>query len=180
MENSSYKKTIEPALLYGGIIGGVSVLHSIILYTLDASFSVYAQVSGYLMPIILISVVLYLYRNEYRGGYMTYSQSLGAGSLFMVVAGIIVAVYMFIFLKYLDPDYIKLVVQMQEEKLIAKGMDEAMIEQSMEFTEKMRSAGAMAVMAFLFTAFFGVIITLIVSIFLKKEPKDPFAAVEEN
>jgi len=41
MANNSYKKTFEPALLYGAITGGAIILHSIILYTLDASFSGY-------------------------------------------------------------------------------------------------------------------------------------------
>ncbi len=177
MSNTSYKRTIEPALLYGGIVGGAIVLHSIILYTLDASFSTYSQIMGYLLPIILIAIVLYLFRNEYLGGIMTYSQGLGMGALIMVVAGVISAVYMYIFLNYLDPDFMKVVFQQQEEKMLEKGMDEAMIEQAMEMTSKMRSPVVMTVMSFLGTAIMGVIYSAIVSIFLKKEPKDPFAAV---
>ncbi len=177
MSNTSYKKTFEPALLYGGITGGAIVLHSIILYILDASFSTYSEISVYLLPAALLTLVLYLYRNEYLNRSMTYSQSLGMGSLIMVVAGIIGAVYMYIFLKYLDPGFINLVIQVQEEKMIAKGMDEAMIEQAMAFTEKMRSVGVMTIMSFISTAFMGFIYSLIVSIFLKKELKDPFASV---
>jgi hypothetical protein len=180
MSNTSYKKTFEPALLYGGITGGAIILHSIILYTLNASFSVYAQVTGYLLPIALITLVLYLYRKEYLGGYMTYTQGLGMGSLIMVIAGIIGAVYMFIFLKYIDPGFIKVVFQMQEDKMLEKGMDEAAIEQAMAFTEKMRSVGVMTAVSFISTAFMGFVFSAIVSIFLKKEPKDPFAAVEEK
>jgi hypothetical protein len=36
----------------------------------------------------------------------------------------------------------------------------------------------MTAMSFFSTAFMGVILSAIVSIFLKKEPKDPFAAVQ--
>jgi len=43
----------------------------------------------------------------------------------------------------------------------------------------MRSVGAMTIMGFLSTALMGFIFSLIISIFLKKEPKDPFAAVNE-
>jgi len=179
MANNSYKKTFEPALLYGAITGGAIILHSIILYTLDASFSGYSKVMGYLLPAVLLAVVLFLYRKEYLGGSMTYSQSLGMGTLIMVVAGIISAIYMFIFMKYLDPDFIKLIVQVQEEEMLKRGMDEAAIEQAMEFTSKMRSVGVMTIMSFLSTAFMGFIFSLIISIFLKKEPKDPFAAVTE-
>jgi len=177
MANSTFKKTFEPAFLYGGITGGVIVLHSIILYSLDISFSVYAQIMGYVLPVILLFLVLLLYRKEYLGGIMTYSQSLGMGVLIMVVAGIIGGVYTYIFMKYIDPEFIKVIVQMQEEKMIEKGMDEATIEKAMEFTEKMRSVGAITILGFVSSTFMGAVLSAILSIFLKKEPKDPFAAV---
>jgi hypothetical protein len=180
MSNNAYKKTIEPALLYGGITGGAILLHSVVLYALDASFSVYAQIMGYILPIALLYLVLSLYRKEKMGGIMSYTQSLGMGSLIMVVAGIISAVYMYVFIKYIDPNFINVMMQMQENKMLEKGMDEATIEKAMEFTSKMRSVGFMTIMAFVWTAFMGVIFSAIVSIFLKKEPKDPFAAVEEK
>jgi hypothetical protein len=180
MANNIYKKTIEPALLYGGITGGAILLHSVVLYAMDASFSGYSVISGYVLPAGLIFLVLYLYRKEYLGGAMSYSQGLGMGTLLMVVAGIISAIYTYVFIKYIDPDFVKLVVQMQEEKLIAKGMDDATIEQAMSFTEKFRSLGFMTIGSFFNSVFMGAIISAIVSIFLKKEPKDPFAAVEEK
>jgi hypothetical protein len=180
MANSTYKQTFEPALLYGGITGGAILLHSVLLYALDASFSGYSQVAAYILPLALISLVLFLYRKEYRGGYMSYSQSLGMGTLIMVVAGIISAVYMYIFIKYIDPDFVKVIIQMQEDKMLAKGMDEATIEQAMSFTEKFKSAGFMAFSGFFSSVIMGVIISAIVSIFLKKENKNPFAAVEEK
>ena len=178
MANNTYKKTFEPALLYGGITGGVILLHSVILYTMDATFSVYAQVAAYILPVAMITIVLYMYRKEYRGGVMSYSQGLGMGTLLMVVAGIISAVYTYILIKYIDPDFVKVIIQMQEDKMLAKGMDEATIEQAMSFTEKFKSPGFMAFSSFFGSVIMGVIISAIVSIFLKKEPKDPFAAVE--
>jgi len=180
MSNNSYKNTIEPALLYGGITGGAILLHSVVLYALDASFSIYSQIMGYLLPIALLVLVLSMYRKEKLNGVMSYSQSFIMGSLTMVVAGVISAIYMFVFIKYIDPDFVNVMMQMQEDKMLEKGMDEAAIEQAMDFTSKMRSVGFLTVMAFVGTAFMGVIFSAIVSIFLKKESKDPFAGVAEN
>jgi len=179
MANNTYKTTFEPALLYGGITGGAILLHSVILYALDASFSTYAKIAGYILPVALISLVLYLYRKEYRGGVMSYSQGLGMGTLLMVVAGIISAVYMYIFMKYIDPDFVKVIAQMSEDAMLKKGMDEATIEQAMSFTEKFRSPIFMTITSFFSTVIMGAIISALVSIFLKKEPKDPFAGVAE-
>jgi hypothetical protein len=177
MANNSYKNTFEPALLYGGITGGAILLHSVVLYALDASFSVYAQITGYILPIVLLVLVLSMYRKEKLGGIMTYSQSFGMGALVMVVAGVISAIYMYVFIKYIDPNFINVMMQMQEDKMLEKGLDEAAIEQAMEFTSKMRSVGFLTIMSFVGTAFMGVVFSAIVSIFLKKEPKDPFATV---
>lgn len=177
MANNTFKKTFEPALLYGGIIGGVVILHSVILYALDATFSVYAQVSGYILPFALFFLMLFLYRREYLGGIMKYSQGFGMGTLIAVVAGIIGTAYMFVFMKYIDPDFIKTVVQMQEDKMLEKGLDEAAIEQAMSFTEKFRSVGFMTISSFFGSVIMGAIFSAIACIFLKKEPKDPFAAV---
>jgi hypothetical protein len=180
MANNTYKITIEPALLYGAITGGALVLHSVILYALDASFSTFAKVSGYVVPIAIIFLVLYMYRKEYRGGFMSYSQGLGMGTLIMVVAGLISAVYTFIFMKYIDPDFVKQIAQISEDAMLEKGMDEATIEQAMAFTEKFRSVGFMTIMSLVSSAIMGLVISAIVSIFLKKENTNPFAEVVEK
>jgi hypothetical protein len=179
MAKITYKNTFEPGLLYGGIAGGFSVLHSIVLYTLDASFSVYANVSTYVLPVIILFVMLYLYRNEYGKGTMSYSDGLGMGTLIMSIAGIIGAIYAFIFMKYIDPGFMQMAMQIQEDKMLAKGMDEATIERSMEMTAKLRTPGVILIFAILTSAFFGFVLSLIVSAFLKKEPQDPFAEVKQ-
>lgn len=178
MSNSSFKSTLEPALLYGAIVGGVGILHSIVLYAMDASFSTFSQFSGVILPILTLTYVLYLYRKEQMGGIVSYSQSLGMGALIMVVAGVISAIYTYIHIKYIDTDFLNAMGRMQEEQMLEKGLDEAAIEQAMEFTSKMRSTGVFVFTAFFGSAFMGVIYSAIISIFLKKAPADPFASVE--
>ncbi len=178
MAKLTYKNTLEPGLLYGGILGGITVLHSIILYTLDATFSGYAKWGGNLLPIVVLVIALYMYRNEYLKGVMSYSQGLGMGTLIMVIGGIIGMAYSYVFVKYIDPDFINQMVQAQEEAMLQKGMDEASIERAMEFTEKLRSPGVLAIVGLISMLFYGFIASLVISAFLKKEPKDPFAEVK--
>lgn len=178
MSNNTFKSKLEPALLYGAIVGGVSIVLSIILYAMDASFAVAGQIAGAIVTIGILTYVLYLYRKEHMAGAMTYSQSLGMGVLIMIVAGIISAIYMYIHIKYIDTEFLNTMTRMQEEKMLEQGLDEAAIEQAMEFTSKMRGLGFTVVSAFIGSIFMGAIFSAIISIFLKKEPKDPFASVE--
>jgi len=178
MSNNSFKSKLEPALLYGAIVGGVSIVHSIVLFAMDASFSVFSQFSGIIVPFAILTYVLYLYRKEQMGGAMTYSQSFGMGALIIVVAGIIGAIYTYIHIEYIDTEFINTMVRMQEEKMLESGMDEAAIEQALEFSSKMRGTGFMVGSALIGSIFMGVIFSAIISIFLKKEPKDPFASVQ--
>lgn len=178
MSNDTFKSKLEPALLYGAIVGGVIILQSIVLFAMDASFSVFSQISGFLLPALLLAYVLYLYRKEHMAGSMTYSQSIGMGVLISVVSGIIGSIYMYIHIKYIDTEFLNNMVRMQEEKMLEKGLDEAAIEQAMEFTAKMRGTGFMVISSLIGSIFMGTIYSAIISIFLKKEPKDPFASVE--
>jgi len=177
MAKNTYKEIIEPSLVYGGIIGGVILLHTVILLILKASFSTYAQIAGNLLPIILMAWALYAYRKEYLGGYMSYSKGLGMGVMFSIVSAIIGTIYFIILVKWIDPTYMEQVNMFAEEKMLKKGMSEDIIEQSMEMTARFRTIGFTAVSSFFGGIIMGAIYSAIIMIFMKKESRDPFANV---
>ena len=178
MAKNTYKEVIEPSLIYGGIIGGVILLHTVVLHIMNATFSTYSIVMGYILPIGLYTYALYTYRKEYLGDVMTYSKGLGMGVMFSVVYAMISTGYLIVLVKLIDPNYLELVKQMAEEKMLKKGLNEEAIEQTMEMSERFRSLGFMTIAGFLGITLMGTIYSLIIMIFLKKEPKDPFANVE--
>jgi uncharacterized membrane protein len=100
------------------------------------------------------------------------------GVLFSVVYAVITTAYLIILIKFIDPNYMELVRQMTEEKLLKKGLSEDVIEQAMEMDERFRTLGFMSIAGFFGSIFFGTIFSLVIMIFLKKESKDPFANVE--
>ena len=178
MAKNTYKEVIEPSLIYGGIIGGVILLHSVVLHIMNATFSTYGQVMAYLLPIGLLTYALYTYRKEYLGDAMPYSRGLGMGVLFSVVYAMISTAYLIVLVKFIDPNYLELVRQMAEEKMLKKGLNEEAIEQTMEMSERFRSLGFMTIAGFFGIIFMGTVYSLIIMIFLKKEPKDPFVNVD--
>ncbi len=178
MAKNTYKELIEPSLIYGGIIGGIILIHSFILQIMNANFSTYASVMGIILPVGLLSYCLYSYRKEYLGGIMTYSKGLGMGVMFSIVYAIIGTAYLIILIKAIDPNYLELAKQAYEEKLLNKGYSEDIIEKTMEFQKRFMTFGFMTIAGFFGTIFMGTIFSIIIMIFLKKEPNDPFASVE--
>ena len=178
MAKDTYKNVIEPSLIYGGIIGGIILLHSVVLHIMNASFSTYAQIMAYVLPVGLLTYALHAYRKEYLGGIMPYSKGVGMGVRFSIVNAVIGIAYLIILIKFIDPNYLELINQIAEEKMLQKGLSEEVIEKAMEMTERFRDLAFLSITGFIGSIFMGTIYSLIIMIFLKKEPEDPFASVE--
>jgi hypothetical protein len=58
---------------------------------------------------------------------------------------------------------------LSEEAMVKKGLPQAAIDTGMAFTAKIMKPGIMAIFTIFGSMFFGVIYTLLVSIFIKKE-----------
>lgn len=169
MENkkvSVWKGVMNPAIMLGFAL----IIFSLILYFFDQTFN---KTLGYVsILIIIIGVVLGIksFRNESRGGILSYGQAVGAGTIIGLYAGIIGAIFTFLLYKLIDPDLMEKMYTFMEEQMIEKGnIPEEMIEQSMEVTKKIMSPLVISLGVIFNYVFFGVIVSLIAGIFLKKE-----------
>jgi hypothetical protein len=169
MENkkvSVWKGVMNPAIMLGFAL----IIYSLILYFFDQNFN---QTLGYVsILIIIIGVVLGIrsFRNESQGGILSYGQAVGAGTVIGLYAGIIGAIFTFLLYKLIDPDLLEKLYTFTEEQMIEKGrIPEEMIEQSMEGMKKIMSPLVISLMVIFNYVLYGVIVSLIAGIFLKKE-----------
>jgi hypothetical protein len=102
-------------------------------------------------------------------GQITYGQSVGAGAVIFVYYAIITAVFTYILYTMIDPGLVKKTLALSEEVMEKKGMPQASIDAGMAFTAKIMKPAIMAIFTIFGSMFFGVIYTLLVSIFVKKE-----------
>ncbi len=172
------KTTFTPALIYSGIIGGIYILNAVIVDAMDINFTVYDSVSKSLVLIGGIIVAIYAYRKEYNNNLITYGRALSFGFLTSVLLAFVVAIYTWLFIKFINTDYIALMNQNMEEHMLAKGVAPEMIERFTERSSRMRNPGVMFFRNVAFNSIIGLIISLIAAIFLKKEPNSPFADAE--
>jgi hypothetical protein len=109
------------------------------------------------------------------GGTISYGQALGFGTLMVMFASIVSAIYTFVFIKYIDPEFIDKILIMTEEQLIQQGIPDEQIEMGIEMQKKFMTPTIMSLFTIPTYTFMGFIFSLITSIFLKKKSEEiPF------
>jgi hypothetical protein len=174
MQTESKPAFLEPALLYGSIIGVFTVFHAVIVSISGANFSTYNQIAGFVIPVAGLIFCLRAYRIEYLNGYMNYGQSFKMGFVILVIAGLITLVYTYVYIQFINPDYFRDMAIVTEEKMIQRGMSDNQIEIAMEASSRVRNIKWTMIIGLLGVLFSGAIISLVVSAFMKKESNEPF------
>lgn len=170
MENKP--STAIVCLGYGVIIALAIIVFSLILFLLNI---VKGNGLEYLVYLILLGGLFLAqtnFRNKYQGGFIDYGKAFIIGMLISLFVAIIYGIYTFVFIKYIDPGAMEAAMAQVEQKLMDKGMSDMEIEQGMAIARKFQSV-ALATFSTLFITFFiGLILSLITSIFVKKENTD--------
>jgi hypothetical protein len=156
-------------LTNGFILGLIGIVYTLILYFLNQTLN---TTLGYVFIVIQIGVLFYMlrsYRNTYLHGYMTYGQSVGAGVIITLYYAIIAAIFTYILYKFIDPGLTDKLIAYTEEKLLRRGLPQATVDAGMAFQKKLLVPGIMAPLGIINNMIFGTIISLLVSIFTRKE-----------
>jgi hypothetical protein len=156
-------------LTNGLILGLAGVAFSLILYFLDLSLN---RSVGYInipIQLVLLYFLLKSYRDNFLHGQITYGQAVGAGVIIFVYYSVITSVYTYLLFTMIDPGLVKKSLALAEEGLSKRGMPQEQIDTAMKMTAKFMSPIVMVISGFLASMFFGVVYTLIISIFVKKE-----------
>lgn len=158
-----------------GAIGGIaSVILTMVLYLTglsrpDNSSANWVQsLAGFALTLTVIILAVNEHKRELQG-YISYGRSVGVGAIVSFVMAVIGAIFAFIFFGYIAPEYIDLAMEQAMTE-----MTEEQQEQSESVMTVMMSPGMFALFGFLATMFWGVVITLIASIFLRKPRPQTF------
>jgi hypothetical protein len=139
------------------------------LYFFDLTFN---KSIGYINIPIQLGLLYFLlksYRDNFMHGQITYGQSVGAGMVMFVYVAIIMAIFTYVMWAVIDPRMAKKSLAVAEEAMVKKGTPQAAIDAGMSFTAKIMKPGIMAFFSIFGSLIGGVIYSLLVSIFIKKE-----------
>ncbi|MEX2379804.1 MAG: DUF4199 domain-containing protein [Vicingaceae bacterium] len=168
-EENNRPSKVKSALNFGAILGLALAVISLITYILEMYSSSWI---GWLGNIILILGVVWgikRYRDEELGGFISYGQGVGYGTLIGLFAGIIISFVTYIYLNFVDDGMIQFILGEQEKSLYESGMSAEQTETMLKTTKMMTSPGAIAVFGVIGQVFFAFITSLIAMAFLKKD-----------
>jgi hypothetical protein len=177
------KKSIwQFTMTYGALMGVVSIILSLVMYM--AGFMPFNFKRMILMAIIgiLITVLFVVsgtkaYRDKVLDGSISYGKAVFTGMLIVVFATVLSSFYNLVFNLFIDPEYTGKMMEASKnwtyDFMTNMGAPEASIDEAMQKIEKQQANATPLKMFFqsLYSSvIFGLIIALITSAFIKKQP----------
>ena len=105
---------------------------------------------------------------------MSYGEAMGSCTLILLVLAVVSAVFTYIYLS-VDGSFIEKIMTRSIEEMQKKDMPDEQLEKAEEMMRKMMKPHWMAMFGFLGYMFFGSLLGLIVSAFVKKDNPNPFS-----
>jgi len=167
MENKPSTFTIT--LGYGVLIALALIVFALITYLVGANDSPWLVIVVGILIVGGIILAQINFRNKYLGGFMEYGKAFTIGFLTVLFLSILYAVYAYIFAKYIDPGAIEEQLAKAEQNMVSQGKSEEEIELGMKYASMFATPGLSAVGAFIMYTLFGTVVSLITSIFTKRE-----------
>ncbi|HZZ58402.1 MAG TPA: DUF4199 domain-containing protein [Opitutaceae bacterium] len=167
---------MKPTLLYGFLLSAAGLLLQVILtlsgYYSDAqkfsSGQTIGSVAGLVIGILFLVLGIRACRAQVPAneGY-SYGRAFGSGALITLWNALFGIVFTILFLTLINPDFPETLRQMQLDKIAASGRDPSQAEGFLRVTT---SIPMIVGFGFIFTVIIGLILTLIVAVFLRREP----------
>lgn len=159
------------ALSYGLILALLSIVLSVIAYVLGVHIERpwWVSVLGIGIMILIIIYGLKTFKKD-NGGFLSLGEALKVGLAISLVSAIIVVIYNYIFITFIEPDLVAQTLEYTREQMIEQNPDmpEEQMEMALGFTEKMMSPAIMSAIGIIFSLFLGFIISLIGGLVMKQ------------
>lgn len=159
------------ALNYGLILALLSIVVSVIAYVTDNHIDRPWWVSV-LSTVVMIGVIVYglkEYKNE-NSGFLSIGDALKVGLAISLIAGIIGALYNYVFITVIEPDFVSQMLDMTRDQMVEQNPDmtQEQMDMAIGISEKMMQPSIMSAIGIIATLFFGFIISLISGLIMKQ------------
>lgn len=172
---------MEPSVLirrvgirYGLILAGVSVLYFLIAASMSLNTNEGPGRWASIIFVIVILVLAHQYFKERGNGFMSYGQGIGIGFWTTLISSTISSLFTYIYMKFIDSNWVEQLKEMQLEQLENRGMSDEEIEMTMSIMEYFTTPGALFFFGIVGGIIGGVIFSLIVTLFTQKKNNNPF------
>jgi len=160
----------KTALTYGLILGGIMMLLELLFYSFDLDRESKIRWVSILILIGAVVIGVKNFRDKDLNGYITYGKSVSLSFLIGLYSAVLVSIFMFFFITYIDPGMIELILEQAEEALLETNpnMPDQEFDTAMSYTEKFTTPMWITVWSFFALTVQAIIAALIISVFMKK------------
>lgn len=161
--------TGQAALMYGIILGVISVAFSIILYVMDLAYerNWATTVVSVLMIVILIAIGIYQYKIS-NNGLITLSQALKVGIGVALIGGIFGLIYLAVLTNFIEPNFWDTTFERAKPEMLAQNpkMTPAQVDEIIAMQKKFAWMTYPTILVF--NLFIGFVVALITGLIVKK------------
>lgn len=158
--------TSAVAIRYGLLTGVVSIIISFALYTTGLEQSPLKWLST---AVLIGGLVLAMRQyKQSHDGYMSFGQGLGIGTLLSAVTGVMSAIFVYLYMGFLDPTAIQRMTDKARIDMEARGnMSDEQIDQGMAIASKFMTVPALTITVLLASILVGFLLSLVISAIMK-------------
>ncbi len=169
MDNS--KSAFMPSLSAGILLGVILVVYSLILYVAELNENQWLAAVSYVITAIVLYFVIINFRDKHQNGFLSYGKGVTVGLLTGLFASVILAIFTYIYITYIDPSIMEQVLIKAEESVLQTNpnMSDEELDRAMGMVEIFTSPGVMTVMTIFWYALVSLVFSLLISIFAKRE-----------
>jgi len=170
MENQTPKLTTY-MLKYGGLLGGVSVIFALMLFSLDLHYGQEPAVNyfNYLITIAGIVFGIYTFRKD-NEGFLSLGEALKIGLGISLVSAVIAIIYTGLLMNVIEPTFMEKASEIAKNKMIDENpeMTQEQLNIALDMMKKFQGFGVISAFILIFSLFFGLLISLVSGLILKK------------
>jgi hypothetical protein len=173
MENQANSKSF---IINNGIILGVlGILISVINYAfgthLDPHWSSSVASGVFLIGLIVLGINQFKSAN---GGFLSWGQGVKIGVGIAILAALISVIYSYIFVTFVEPDFMEQIMEVQNQKFLDQGMSQEQIEAANAISEKFKSPLVTSALGIIASAIGGFIVSAIAAAIMKKSEEETY------
>ena len=162
-------------LNYGLMLGFVSIIIALVNYVFGNIYEPHwiLMVVSFLTTIAVIVLGVKKLK-ELNGGFLSLGQAIKIGLGIALISALIYAAYLAVFINYIEPAYFENVAAVQEQKIMESypNLTDEQLEGAIKNAAMFNNTGANVTMAIMFSLFFGLIVSLITGLIMKRSEED--------
>lgn len=167
----------KTAITWAAIAFFIIVLFTYVFYFLNIDSKSPINYLSYIPFLVCLFLAVRFHKETELGGFISFKRAFGTGFRFSSFLSLLMGVFMYVYLKWLNPDVLAQGLIEAENNMLEGGSSTEQVDMAMEISRNWGPLIAGITTAFMYTIS-GVVVSLIVAAILKRE--EPFFAPSEE